>query len=617
MEIDPKYQVSWSEELIANVRGLGLVAKATPLYASLMLAITFISAVAPAVIIAQTGAFIQNIGPAVERGMESQPGMSAVRALVWLAGAIVLTQVIGPVRSAVHFAVQRRFHAYLSRRMMVGISELPGLAYFEDPEFRDKLEVTSWIGWAPVQSVEQFAQGIQNIIQLGAMFVLAGRFAGWVPVLITVASIPSGIAAWYYTSVVGLVQWRYSPEIRRAGYFKDLALLKEAAKELRISLLRDWSIGRMQKHWLSGKEEVWKKQHRSLVATLLLQVVAVGAMTFAYLAILRATIAGRTDIATFTVSTMGLTGVMTALIGVFQSAAGIRRNNYWLPVALRLMSLAKTEPRLDVTGTRSAHGLAPTGIRFENVSFAYRGSNRTILDGLNLDIAPGSSIALVGENGAGKTTLIKLLCRFYDPTEGRILLDGVDIREFDLVDLRTRLAVIFQDFVKYNFSAKDNVGFGAVEQADDMEMLKESASRVGVLEKIEALPDGWQTPLAREFGGVDLSGGEWQRVALARAMAAQLGRGSDILILDEPTASLDVRLEHELYERFNELSRGQTTLLVSHRFSTVRMAQRIVFMENGRIVEDGSHEELMSKRGRYWSLYEIQASHYREEGELP
>ena len=616
MEIEEKYRVPWREELSANLRGLLMVGQSAPAVAVAQLIISLISGLAPAIIIIQTGALITNITPALELGLDSAPGMRAQGALIMLAGAIVLSQLIGPVNEALRFALERRFQAYLSRRVMTGVSALPGMAYFEDPDFRDKLEVTSWIGWMPVQSVNQFLQGIQNVFQLGAMITVAALYAPWVPFVIILSALPAGIAGWHYTSVVGMVQWRYSPEIRRATYYKDLTLKLEPAKEMRISGLKDWVIGRQTGHWLAGKQEVWNKQRRTMLATMFLTLLANIAVALVYFSALRSTAAGAVDLGKFTAATMGMLGASTALIALFQSAAGIRRNNYWLPNALRIMKLAKKDPRLDVSGKRPARDLPRTGISFENVSFHYAGTDRMIIDNLNLWIPSGSSIALVGENGAGKTTLIKLLCRFFDPTEGRILLDGVDIREFDLKELRSRLAVIFQDFMHYNLPAEDNVGFGAVERRDERPLLEESARRVGVLEKIESLPDGWETPLAREFGGVDLSGGEWQRVALARAMMAQMGRGSDILILDEPTASLDVRLEHELYEHFAELSRGQTTLLVSHRFSTVRMAERIVFMENGRIVEDGSHEELIGRGGRYSELYEIQASHYRATGVL-
>ncbi|HUR23909.1 MAG TPA: ATP-binding cassette domain-containing protein, partial [Acidimicrobiales bacterium] len=323
-----------------------------------------------------------------------------------------------------------------------------------------------------------------------------------------------------------------------------------------------------------------------------------------------------TQVGTFTAASIAAVGLSTAVVAMLREASRARRSSFYMPSAMRVLGLAKADPRLDLSGTKPARPAARTGVRFEGVSFVYPGTERLVLDRLDLDIRAGTSVALVGENGAGKTTLIKLLCRFYDPTEGRITIDGVDVRELDLDDYRTRLAVIFQDFVHYNLPARDNVGFGALARAGDDSALREAASRVGILTQIEALPDGWDTTLAREFGGVDLSGGEWQRVALARAMMAQAGRDSDLLVLDEPTASLDVRIENELYGHFAELSRGKTTLLVSHRFSTVRMAGRIVLLAGGRVVEDGSHEELIAAGGRYAELYEVQASHYRLTGSL-
>jgi ATP-binding cassette subfamily B protein len=304
------------------------------------------------------------------------------------------------------------------------------------------------------------------------------------------------------------------------------------------------------------------------------------------------------------------------VVGFFRQASRARRSSFYLPAAMRVLDLPRSNPRLDTSGTRPARSLRRSGLTFEGVTFAYPGTDRPVLDGLDLWIPAGSSVALVGENGAGKTTLIKLLCRFYDPGEGRILLDGVDVRELDLASLRSRLAVIFQDFVRYKLPARDNIGFGAFEHRDDTTKLREVASRVAILDRIESLPEGWETPLAREFGGADLSGGEWQRVALARAIMAQVGREADLLILDEPTASLDVRLEHELYGHFAELTAGRTTLLVSHRFSTVRMAERIVLLEGGRVAEDGSHEELAAAGGGYAQLYEMQAAHYRATGRL-
>jgi ATP-binding cassette subfamily B protein len=604
------------EELWANLRGMGLVGASSPLLTLVLLGLTGVQGVAPALVVAETGRFLAGLPQAIRLGPASSAASDVRGALVLMAGAIMVSQVFGPVQEAVLFGLQRRFEAYLSRRLMAATLALPGLAYFEDPAFRDEMEVSNWISWGPVHTLSFLAQAFQQVAQVAAMAAVAATFAGWVPALIVAASLPGGWASWRFESILGLARWRRSADSRRAGYYRDLAVLREPGKELRIFGLGNWSLTRQAQFWLASVRELWEMRRRSLIIALTLHGLALAALAFAYLVMLRSTIAGRTELGRFTAASLAAVGLLAAIVSFFRQASRARQSSFYLPSALRVLKLARLDPRLEMGGTRPARDLPRSGLRFEEVSFVYPGTDRRVLSSLDLWVPSGSSVALVGENGAGKTTLIKLLCRFYDPTEGRITLDGVDLRELDLDELRSRLAVIFQDFVHYQLPVKDNVGFGAVQRMDDEALLREAAARVGVLERVECLPEGWETPLAREFGGVDLSGGEWQRIALARTMMAQLGRDADLLILDEPTASLDVRLEHELYEHFADLSRGRTTLLVSHRFSTVRMAERIVLLEGGRVVEDGSHEDLMAAGRRYAELFEIQASHYGRTGRL-
>jgi ATP-binding cassette subfamily B protein len=250
-------------------------------------------------------------------------------------------------------------------------------------------------------------------------------------------------------------------------------------------------------------------------------------------------------------------------------------------------------------------------IRFENVSFAY-GAGAPVLSGLSLSIPAGTSLAIVGLNGAGKTTLVKLLARLYDPTSGAVTIDGVDLREVDPDAWRGQVAAIFQDFLRFGLSARDNIGFGGLRLSGDETALARAAEKAGVLERIRALPRGWDTPLMRQFtDGADLSGGEWQRVALARALMA-VEAGARLLILDEPTAALDVRAEAEIYERFLELTRGLTTILISHRFSTVRRADRICVLEHGAVAELGSHAELVALGGKYAELFLLQSQRFAE-----
>ncbi len=614
------------EELVANLRGLGLVARSSPGLALALLATTVVSGGAPALAVAGTGRFLSELPAAVRLGAASDPGRDVRSALLLVAAAVFVSQLAGPVQQAVLFGLQRRFEAYLSRRLMTATVALPGLAYFEDPEFRDQLAVAHWIGFGPVHTLQFLTQVFQQLSQLLAMAAVAATYAGWVPVLVLTSALPGGVASWRLESITGMARWRRSEDTRRADYYRNLAVQREPGKELRLFSLPEWARARQDRHWLAGVREMLALRRKGLARVLSLHALALAGLAVAYVAMLRSTIDGRTSVGEFTAASIAAVGLSTAVVALFREAARARRSSYYLPSAMRVLGLPRADPRLEIGGTAPARRPphARTGIRFEGVSFAYPGTpsddgspaGRRILDHLDLDIEAGTSVALVGENGAGKTTLIKLLCRFYDPTEGRILLDGVDIREMDLDEYRSRLAVIFQDFVRYELPARDNVGFGALEAAGDDAVLRAAASRVGILDQLESLPQGWDTPLAREFGGVDLSGGEWQRVALARAMMAQVGRDADILVLDEPTASLDVRVENELYGHFAALSRGRTTLLVSHRFSTVRMAGRIVLVADGRVVEDGNHAELIAAGGRYAELYEVQASHYRLTGTL-
>jgi ATP-binding cassette, subfamily B, bacterial len=249
-----------------------------------------------------------------------------------------------------------------------------------------------------------------------------------------------------------------------------------------------------------------------------------------------------------------------------------------------------------------------SGFEFRNVSFSYPGSDRLILNGLNFHLFPEERVALVGENGQGKTTIVKLLTRLYDPTEGQVLLDGIDLREYDLEDLYQNIGIIFQDFMRYEMTARENIAVGRIEEMNNLALLHQAAEKSMADEVISRLSGKYDQMLGRRFdGGVDLSGGEWQKVALARAYL----RNAQLLVLDEPTAALDARSEFQVFQRFSELTAGKMALFISHRFSTVRMADRIVVIEGGRIAEDGSHEQLTHLGGRYAEMFELQAGSYR------
>jgi ABC-type multidrug transport system fused ATPase/permease subunit len=380
----------------------------------------------------------------------------------------------------------------------------------------------------------------------------------------------------------------------------------------------DWLVSRFHAAWRAAIEPVWKvRRPRARVVfgssgtVLAINLVSYGLLAYA---------ATRGDL-----GLAALAVYAQALAGANLFMAFDDHNAYLSYAAVAVPRILDLDRRLvDDRGTGVA-AVPPAesvrAIRFEGVTFTYPGADRPALRDLDLAIPAGRSLAIVGENGAGKTSLVKLLCRLYDPTAGRVTVDGADLSGVDPIAWRARVAVLFQDFARYRLSAADNVGFGAPERrvgergeaGGDRERLRAAAERAGALELIESLPYGWDTILSREYaGGVDLSGGQWQRVALARAMFA-VQAGATVLVLDEPTAALDVRAEAELYERFLDLTEGLTTVLISHRFSTVRRAERIVVLAGGAVVEEGTHESLLAAGGRYAEMFTLQAARFVED----
>jgi ATP-binding cassette subfamily B protein len=388
-------------------------------------------------------------------------------------------------------------------------------------------------------------------------------------------------------------------------YLRVVGASKESAKELRLFGLSGFLSGEYAR--LSNRiyDENVRLARRRLWAGAALSLLSTAGYYGAYAYVIYRTVTGAMTWGTLQFLAGAIAGASTNIQNVFSTFSSIADQSLFLTDLVEFLQIG---PRIcSKPDALPAPRPIRDGFAFENVTFSYPRSTRRILDSLDFRIEPGERIALIGENGQGKTTLVKLLTRLYDPTGGRILLDGVDLREYSIEDLHSQIGVIFQDFMRYEMTVRENIAVGRIELGQDG-AVHQAALKSRADEVIRKLPKGYEQLLGLRFeGGVDLSGGEWQKIALARAYF----RDAQLVILDEPTASLDARSEYEVFQRFAELTEGKIALLISHRFSTVRMADRIVVLENGRIAEQGSHRQLLSQKGQYAAMFELQASSYR------
>ena len=481
------------------------------------------------------------------------------------------------------------------------------LAFFEHPDFYDRLQnARRESGYKPVDLINDTFLIVQNTITLISFAVLLLRFSPWLVIILLVTSIPAFIAETRFAEEGFRLLTYRAPETRQINYLARLLTEDTSAKEIKLFNLGDTLLERYMTLFEKFFQEDKSLALRRAIAGFGLGLIATLGFYGSYAWIVWQTVHGRISLGDMTLYLTIFRQGQATFQSILSGIGSIYENNLFMANLFDFLGL-KAQMKI-ASHTRRLPVSLRQGIEFRGVGFRYPESEEWALRDVDLSIAPGEKIALVGPNGAGKTTLIKLLSRLYDPTEGRIFIDGIDIKELDPLDLRQRIGVIFQDFVRYHLAASENVGFGQIEALDREEQIIESARKSGAHSIIENLPNGYQTMLGRWFhGGHELSIGQWQKIALARAFM----RDAEILVLDEPTASLDAETEYEIFRRFQELTVGKMAILISHRFSTVRMADRIVVIQEGRIAEIGSHEELLSQRGIYGHLFGLQAEGYR------
>jgi ATP-binding cassette, subfamily B, bacterial len=490
------------------------------------------------------------------------------------------------------------------------------LQHFEDSEFYDKLtrarrEASS----RPLALVQQNFQALRNALTLAGYVALLSSFSPWLVLVLLGASVPAFASEAVFSAKNFRLRNKRAPESRQLNYLEYVISNDEHAKEVKLFGLGRLLLDRYRKLAETLFAEDRKLAVRRTGWGFSLSLLSTLAFYGCYALIVSSTVRGKLSLGDMTLYLVAFRQGQQSFQSILTAVAGMYEDTLYMSNLFEFLSMpVETTPALMPAGNGAgppralpAPG-AELGIRFENVGFRYPGSERWALRGVNLFVPRGQSLALVGENGAGKTTFIKLMTRLYDPSEGRVLLDGRDLAQWDERDLRRRLGIIFQDFNQYYFALRENIGVGSIEHLDDQTRIERAVERGGARELVSQLAAGLDTQLGRWFqGGVELSGGQWQKVALARAFMRQ---EADILVLDEPTAALDAEAEHAIFQRFRELAEGRTTILISHRFPTVRMADRIVVLEKGAIIEMGSHHELVAAGGRYAHLFTLQAQGY-------
>ena len=582
---------------------LAIVWRSGPLVVALGLVFRLLASTLPIALLWIAKLIIDSIVHAVSNHQPVQSGFWWLVAAEF--GLAICASVLGRTIDYLDALLADKYTRYVSIEVIKHSAELD-LAAYEDPVFYDRLErarvqATDRLGM--IQSIGRLVQQAITAVSLSVSILL---FSPWLLFLLVLSVIPGFLGESHFAFLGYATIHRQTPIRRQLDYLRVLGGSREAAKELKLFGLKKFLV----KRFTSLSDQIYQENvslaRRRLIAGAFLSMVGTAGYYSAYVFIVWRTITGALSIGELTFLSGAIMQASTNIQQIFSALASVADQALFLTDLLAFLEMRPTI--YSKPNALPAPRPMQRGFEFRNVSFRYPGNPRLVLDGLNFKLTPGERVALVGENGQGKTTIVKLLTRLYDPLEGQILLDGVDLREYDLEDLYREIAVIFQDFMRYEMSARENIAVGEVDDLSHMDALEVAARKSMAADVIKRLPHRYDQMLGRRFeGGVELSGGEWQKVALARAYL----RDAQLLILDEPTAALDARSESEVFRRFAELTCGKTALFISHRFSTVRMADRVVVLQDGKISEDGSHDELASLGGRYAEMLEMQAVHYR------
>ncbi len=606
MDTPQNFHNAWKERLRAlrNIPPvLKLVWQSAPPIVVSNVCLRIVVALMPLALLAVTQRIVATV---ISAASHAQPWQSTLWWLVglefFLAG---LNSLLSRLVDYLDVLFADRFTLHISTRIMEHASSLD-LASYENPTFYDRLERARVQSTDRLHMIQAIGRLLQQIITAASFSLSILLFSPWLLLVLVACVIPAFLGESHFAFLGYSLSIRQTPVRRQLDYLRVLSASKEGAKELKLFGLSRFFTGLFSQLSLGIYEQNVALARRRLFASSMLSLLSTVGYYGSFAFVVYRTAAGELSVDQLIFLAGAIAGASSNIQMIFSLFSSIADQSLFLT---DLFEFFKVKPKIQ---SKPQALPAPRPIRegfeFVNVSFSYPGSSRLVLDKLNFRLEPGERIALIGENGQGKTTIVKLLTRLYDPMDGKILLDGVDLREYSIEDLCSQIGVIFQDFMRYEMTAWDNIAVGRIQEHENITKIQVAAEKSLANGVIQRLPLRYEQMLGRRFeGGVDLSGGEWQKLALARAYL----RDAQLLILDEPTASLDARSEYAVFQRFAELTTSKMALLISHRFSTVRMSDRILVLDNGKIAEQGSHKQLVALGGLYSGMFDLQAACYR------
>lgn len=538
-------------------------------------------------------------------GNTSQAIYSVFLLIILEASVILVGVFVGVLGGHAFNILSEHLSYHIQMRILEHCANLD-FAVYESAEYYDYLQrAQEQARNGPILLLTRLLELSQSFISLFSIALLVFLYNAWVFLILTITTIPSFWAAMHYGRQRYFLFNHRTPDGRRATYFNDVLSTDIYAKEVRIWGVKEYLLDCLQSLRLRFIRENIALSRRQSMASMGAELISTLGYYGTYIIVVLGVIAGKLTLGDLTLYGGAFSQTQSLFENVLEGIANVYETQLFVQ---NLSTFFDIKPKIIALGNPNPIPSAKRELKICDLSFTYPGVRKKVLDGVSFTVRPGECVAIVGINGAGKTTLVKLLLRLYDPTDGKITIDNIDIRQLDPVDWRKQISVVFQDYVRYQMTARENIGFGEIEEVNNLEKICQVAKMVGINSTIENLPDGYESLLGRRFeGGQELSLGQWQSIAVSRALL----RDAPILILDEPTAAMDAQAEYELYHQLKALAQNRMTILISHRFSTVRMADRILVLEDGKIIEEGTHEELLAQKTRYAHYFKLQAENYR------